>query len=147
MVPVEQGVLLTKKIVLDTETNDLQVWQVTRLLMDKLQEAGATVFRPDPIKYPTVEERALYANKTGADVLLNFEEEKDGKRVGYYYSSEEGKKLARAVGSALDRDIGESSHFLVVHTGMPAVTIRMGTSKDPEETALRIFNGLLSYFR
>ncbi|MBI5197347.1 MAG: N-acetylmuramoyl-L-alanine amidase [Nitrospirae bacterium] len=150
LIPLEGGVLLSRKIALDFDGNDENAGRIVRLLDQKLEEAGATVVIPPAVQRESEEERTLYINRSGAGFLLTLDgisdDRKDG-RVGYYYSSEEGKKLAQTVGSALGREIRESSSFLVIHTGMPAALVILSDDLRLEEYAEKLYQGIVSFLK
>jgi hypothetical protein len=146
--PLENGILLSRKIALDYPEKDDRAERIVRILESLLREAGANVIIPPDLQRESEEERTLYINRTGADFLLTLDsrpESWESGRVGYYYNSREGRRLAGDIGSVIDRGIRESSHFLIIHTGMPAARVPLSEETDAEAYARRLYLGIVSY--
>jgi hypothetical protein len=81
---------------------------------------------------PGAAERVLQSEEVSADLVITLDHAKRSG-IAYYYNSSKGKLLAGllrkeiADGFSCRRvALGESTDFLIVHTGMPAVAVSFG---------------------
>jgi N-acetylmuramoyl-L-alanine amidase len=175
--PVDGGLLRGKVIMLDPRgenegpgtggsrdrqrfANNLQLaLHIGELL--RFAGAGVVLTRMDDTS-PGAAEKVLQSEEVSADLVITLDHAKRSGIV-YYYNSSKGKLLAGllrkeiADGFSCRRvALGESTDFLIVHTGMPAVAVNFGdrgcknVPGDGEVTAWKkaraVYQAVRSYF-
>ena len=123
--------------------------------------AGVVLTRRDETS-PGAAEKVLQSEEVSADLVISLDHAKRSG-IAYYYNSSKGKLLAGllrkeiADGFSCSRvSLGESTDFIIVHTGMPAVAVSFGdrgcknVPGDGEVTAWKkaqaVYQAVRSYF-
>lgn len=175
--PVDEGLLHGKVIMIDPRgeeealtargSSDRQRWSInldTALRVKELLQfagAGVVLTRADDPS-PNAAEKVLLAEQVSADLVISLDHE-GGPAVGYYYNSAKGRLLAGLLGEQMAEGLfckraalRESTDFLIVHTGMPAVSVGFGkrwcksVPADKEVRSMKeaqaVYRAVRSYF-
>lgn len=150
--PVDRGVFFNKKIVLDPCGSNPTL---TAVLKKRIEHAGGSVILlQETGAGPAASKQIAFASRTGADLLLSFENSKR-HTLGHYYRSVKGKQLAEILCRQLGRSFNKknctprtTSKPIVVHTPMPAVNIGIppGSPDDTAALSEALYRALLVFF-
>jgi N-acetylmuramoyl-L-alanine amidase len=153
--PVDNGTFFNRKIILDPAGKDKSTLPLILELKRKIEDAGGKVIlswsNGTP---PSKAKRANMASLTDADIFISFENSKKIS-IGHYFRSEKGKQLADKICFQLGKifkkikcKTKDSTEYVLVHTPMPAVLIKLPNHvlKNPRPLSIALYNSLLSFF-
>jgi len=174
----DAGILTGKTIILDPELLLMGIpdsypdpekinernGALARELREWLEAAGATChITTEGKSFSTIIDRVLFSSEKKGDYFMTIRHQEQGCRVGYYFNSEPGKRLALSLRDSLFQTFGpaecrvsESSEFTIVQTEMPSVLVALPFSSIPvggegDETMLKetraIYQGIVQFFK
>ncbi len=162
LTPKEDGCLLEKKIILDSEPWDEKTEKIFGLTADYeeanllvaqklqalLEEAGAITMltRNSLEEHPTPGDRVIAGEKFGGEYFITITHRKGTPYAAHYFLSQPGKKLAQAIANAMKRElkfknvkVQEGLDFTIIHPSSTSVLINFGEkhlSKETKEKAI-----------
>jgi hypothetical protein len=162
LTPRENGLLLGKKFILDSEPWDEKTEKIFGLTADHeeanllvaqklqalLEEAGAITLltRNSLEEHPTPGDRVIAGEKFGGDYFITMTHRKGTPCAAHYFLSQPGKKLAQAIANAMKRElkfknvkVQEGLDFTIIHPSSTSVLINFGEghlSKETKEKAI-----------
>jgi N-acetylmuramoyl-L-alanine amidase len=149
LTPKEEGCLLEKKIILDSEPWNEKTekifglaadYEEANLLVAKkiqalLQEAGAITLltRNSLEEHPIPGDRVSAGEKFGGEYFITITHRKGTPYAAHYFLSQPGEKLAHAIANAMKRElkfknvkVQEGLDFTIIHPSSTAVLINFG---------------------
>ena len=157
LTPKEDGCLLEKKVILDSEPWDEKTEKIFGLTSDYeeanfwvakkiqalLEEAGAitTLTRNSLEEHPTPGDRVIAGEKFGGEYFITLTHRKGTPCAAHYFLSQPGKKLAQAIANAMKRElkfknvkVQEGLDFTIIHPSSTSVLINFGEGHLSKET-------------
>jgi len=162
LTPKEDGCLLEKKIILDSEPWDEKTEKIFGLTADHeeanllvaqklqalLEEPGAITLltRNSLEEHPTPGDRVIAGEKVRGEYFITMTHRKGTPYAAHYFLSQPGKKLAQAIANAMKRElkfknvkVQEGLDFTIIHPSSTSVLINFGEehlSKETKEKAI-----------
>ena len=161
LTPREDGCLLEKKIILDSEPWDEKTEKIFGLTADDeeanllvaqklqalLEEAGAITLltRNSLEEHPTPGDRVITGEKFGGEYFITITHRKGTSYAAHYFLSRPGKKLAQAIADAVKREskfknvkVQEGLDFTIIQPSATSVLINFGEKHLGEETKEKV---------
>jgi N-acetylmuramoyl-L-alanine amidase len=157
LTPKEDGRLLEKKFILDSEPWDEKTEKIFGLTADHeeanllvaqkiqalLEEAGAITLltRNSLEEHSTPGDRVIAGEKFGGEYFITLTHRKGTPYAAHYFLSQPGEKLAQAIANAMKRElkfknvnVQEGLDFTIIHPSSTSVLINFGEGHLNKET-------------